>query len=235
MENLYTRQDELDLEPPYTATVIGCGGVGSWVALDLALAGVQKLYVVDHDHIETHNLNRTPFKQEQIGMDKTSAIVELVAERRIDTEVVPINKRVEETAGTFREDMADSVIIDCRDHASELPEDLQKQILMTAGYDGYEYTLHTNPDYGEIWGDEETEYETVPSFVAPPQFVSSIITTVTCSPDLRTEAENYRSGNMKDLIKNLFTDKEEKQGSELLYKDLEIPKNFESDLLVTQQ
>jgi len=202
--DIYQRQQELDLEPPHTVTVIGVGGVGSWVALDLALAGVQKLYLVDHDHIEGHNLNRTPFKESQIENDKTEALVELISERRMDAEVIPISQRIEDVAGTFREEMADSLVIDCRDHASPLPDDIMEQVVMTAGYDGYDFTLHTNPNYEDIWGDEQTEYETVPSFIAPPQFVSSIITTITCTPELRDGEEQYSTGDMRQLIEDLL-------------------------------
>jgi len=162
------------------------------------------LTVVDFDEIERHNLNRTPFKESQIEKQKTAAMVELISERRMDTEVIPINKRIEDTAGTFREDMAESVIIDCRDHASPLPDDMSDQVVMTAGYDGLEFTLHTNPNYENIWGDADTEYETVPSFIAPPQFVSSIITTIACVPELRNDEEQYTSGDMKELITDLL-------------------------------
>lgn len=203
-DDIYNRQQALDVEPPHTVTVIGVGGVGSWVALDLALAGVQKIYVVDFDHIERHNLNRTPFKQSQIDKDKTEAVIELVTERRMDAEVVPINKRIEETAGAFRNEIADNPVIDCRDHASELPDGISEQVVLTAGYDGLEFTLHTNPDYEAIWGDEDTEYETVPSFIAPPQFVASIITTITCSPDLRNEDEQIATQDMRQTIRELF-------------------------------
>jgi Dinucleotide-utilizing enzymes involved in molybdopterin and thiamine biosynthesis family 2 len=97
-DEIYQRQQELDLNPPKTITVIGVGGVGSWVALDLALAGVEKIYMVDHDHIETHNLNRTPFKESQVDQDKVTALTELVSERRIDAEPVPITDRIENLA-----------------------------------------------------------------------------------------------------------------------------------------
>lgn len=203
-DDIYNRQQALDVEPPHTVTVIGVGGVGSWVALDLALAGVQKLYVVDHDYIERHNLNRTPFKEGQIEKDKTQAVVELVSERRMDAEVVPIQQRIEETAGAFRDEMEENPVIDCRDHASELPDGISEQVVLTAGYDGLEYTLHTNPDYEAIWGDEDTEYETVPSFIAPPQFVASIITTITCSPELRNGEEQIATQDMRQTIQDLF-------------------------------
>jgi hypothetical protein len=53
---------------------------------------------------------------------------------------------------------------------------------MTAGYDGMQYTLHFDPDYDKLWGEGADEYQTVPSFVAPPQFIASIITSVMFKP-----------------------------------------------------
>lgn len=211
---LYQRQQELDLNPPHTVTVVGVGGVGSWVALDLALAGVQKIYLVDHDHIETHNLNRTPFKESQVEMDKTTAVTELITERRIDAEAVPISERIEDTANTFREEIVSNPVIDCRDSADSLGDDIDEQVVLTAGYDGFEFTLHTNPDYDQIWGDEDTEYETVPSFIAPPQFLASIVTSIVCSPELRNEEEKYTTQDMRELITGLFESDNPTQNTE---------------------
>ena len=66
------------------AIVAGLGGIGSWVALDLALIGVGSILIYDTDKIEPSNLNRTLFKESQIGMYKSEAVKELIAERRKD-------------------------------------------------------------------------------------------------------------------------------------------------------
>lgn len=66
------------------AIVTGLGGIRSWVALDLALIGVGSILVYDTDKIEASNLNRTLFKESQIGQYKTDAVKELIAERRKD-------------------------------------------------------------------------------------------------------------------------------------------------------
>ncbi|MBS1495096.1 MAG: ThiF family adenylyltransferase [Bacteroidetes bacterium] len=66
------------------AIVAGLGGIGSWVALDLALIGVGSIFIFDNDKVEASNLNRTLFKESQIGKHKTKAVKELISERRKD-------------------------------------------------------------------------------------------------------------------------------------------------------
>lgn len=203
-DDLYDRQHDLDLQIPNSVTIIGAGGVGSWTALNMALAGVQNLYIVDFDSIERHNLNRTPFKEEHIGMMKTTALVDLITERRIDAEVNPINQRIEEITDAFMDDLEDSVVIDCRDSADPLPGNLDGSVALTAGYDGMEYTIHTNPDFESLWGGGQDEYETVPSFIAPPQFIASIITAYVCSPDVEAGEEAMTTRSMAGTVNQII-------------------------------
>ena len=51
MTDIYNRQQSLNLQIPESVSVIGVGGVGSWVALNLALVGVKKLILYDPDII----------------------------------------------------------------------------------------------------------------------------------------------------------------------------------------
>ncbi|MBS1515346.1 MAG: ThiF family adenylyltransferase [Bacteroidetes bacterium] len=77
------------------AIVAGLGGIGSWVALDLALIGVGSILIYDIDKIEASNLNRTLFKESQIGEYKTDAVKELIAERRKDCLVLSFEEYFE--------------------------------------------------------------------------------------------------------------------------------------------
>jgi molybdopterin-synthase adenylyltransferase len=55
--------------------VVGLGGVGSWVAQGLALAGVKNLTIVDPDRVELSNLSRQClYANTDIGSTKVSAI-----------------------------------------------------------------------------------------------------------------------------------------------------------------
>ena len=54
--------------------VLGCGAVGSWTAVQLAHSGLENFTVIDGDHVEESNLNRSIFLHEDIGAPKVEAI-----------------------------------------------------------------------------------------------------------------------------------------------------------------
>jgi len=170
---IYDRQKELPLNIPPSVSVIGVGGVGSWVALDFALVGVKNIVLVDPDKIEASNLNRTPFKLSQVGKHKVQALMELVLERRDDVNIMPLPKAVEKLSREEKNIVKDTIVIDCRDTlepVAGLPE-----TPVTGGYDGLNITMMFSPKSEEIWGDEPVRYRTVPSYVVPPQFIASLV------------------------------------------------------------
>ncbi|AWM95262.1 hypothetical protein DJ564_26460 [Pseudomonas sp. 31-12] len=62
--------------------VIGCGGIGSLVAMQLAGAGIEELILVDPDTIEASNLNRQfLWERNDIGRSKVE-VLKVVLERR---------------------------------------------------------------------------------------------------------------------------------------------------------
>lgn len=62
--------------------VLGCGGLGSNVAMMLVRAGVRRLVLVDHDLVEASNLDRQLFFLDQVGRRKTEALADTL--RRIE-------------------------------------------------------------------------------------------------------------------------------------------------------
>ena len=67
--------------------VAGLGGLGSNIALSLARTGVAKLVLADFDVVEPSNLNRQQYFVRHIGMKKTDALKELIAEENPFVEV----------------------------------------------------------------------------------------------------------------------------------------------------
>ena len=68
--------------------VAGLGGLGSNIALSLARTGVAKLVLADFDVVEPSNLNRQQYFVRHIGMKKTDALKELIADVNPFVEVV---------------------------------------------------------------------------------------------------------------------------------------------------
>ena len=82
MDNAFTRQETLGIKIDQCIGVVGCGGVGSWVALELALAGVRELHLFDSDVVSTTNLNRIAAPQHMIGINKAVACLAAINELR---------------------------------------------------------------------------------------------------------------------------------------------------------
>ena len=73
---LYGRLEELSLELPKVAVVAGVGGVGYYVALQLILDGVERIYLFDEDKLEEHNRTRIPFSRDDVGKYKVDLMKE---------------------------------------------------------------------------------------------------------------------------------------------------------------
>lgn len=60
--------------------VCGLGGLGSNVAISLARAGMGTLLLIDFDRVDISNLHRQQYKVSQLGMCKTDAMKQTLAE-----------------------------------------------------------------------------------------------------------------------------------------------------------
>lgn len=157
-----------------SAIVVGVGGIGNWVAVDLALIGVGTLILFDNDLVEASNLNRTLFKLSYIGKPKVFAVKELISERRKDT-IVITNEELFTVEHLQKLDGVD-YIFDCSD-TSKIKDSIAqlktKPRYIKLGYDGFEGTISIDDFESGRWG-SDSSYSIVPSFFAPPQILSAL-------------------------------------------------------------
>lgn len=85
---MFERQKELLPSLPKAVAVVGCGGVGSWVAYLLALAGVKEIWLFDHDTVSENNLNRLPVPPDCLGMLKSEAMKKTIEALRPNCSVL---------------------------------------------------------------------------------------------------------------------------------------------------
>lgn len=79
-----------------TVAICGLGGLGSNIAIALARAGVGKLILIDFDRVDISNLHRQQYKANQIGLYKTDALAENLAEIAPYTEVETATSKITE-------------------------------------------------------------------------------------------------------------------------------------------
>ena len=71
-----------------SAAIIGCGGLGTNVAVHLAGAGIGKLLLVDFDTVELRNLNRQFFyTKNDIGKEKSRVLAKKLCDYAPETEI----------------------------------------------------------------------------------------------------------------------------------------------------
>ena len=84
-----------------SAVIIGCGGLGTNVAVHLAGAGIGRLLLVDFDNVEERNLNRQFFyTKEDIGRKKCNILAERLCAYAPETEI-------KSRCGKFNNSLAD--------------------------------------------------------------------------------------------------------------------------------
>ena len=123
--------------------VCGLGGLGSNIAIALARAGIGKLILIDFDKVDINNLHRQQYKVSQVGMYKTEALRENLAEINpyLETEIQTVCV-IEENAKELLKDC--DIICEAFDNAEckamltnlVLEEMLEKYIVAASGMAG---------------------------------------------------------------------------------------------------
>lgn len=125
--------------------VCGLGGLGSNVAISLARAGIGRLLLIDFDKVDISNLHRQQYKVSQLGMCKTRAMKETIAEIAPYCNVITHTVKLDEDNLSLIADC--DIVCECFDNAqckamlvNEVAERYpEKYIVSASGMSG----LHT--------------------------------------------------------------------------------------------
>ena len=98
VQNIFSRNTgilESDIMKEKCAFILGCGSVGSLVALELARAGVGRFVLVDNDILEYHNICRHQCGIDDVGEYKVDAVARKIKNINPEAEISTIVSTVE--------------------------------------------------------------------------------------------------------------------------------------------
>ncbi len=130
--------------------IVGVGGLGSFVALELAHLGARNLIIADNDRVSATNLNRQIlYTYNDVGKSKVSVAAERLRSIFPDMRVEAFNSRVDKTSAPYLVSRAD-LVIDCTDNfeTKKLLNRVcyaQKKVFITAGVGTWEGWVATFP------------------------------------------------------------------------------------------
>lgn len=109
---------ESDIMLKKGAVIIGCGSVGSLVALELARAGVGRFFLIDMDILGYHNICRHQCGIQDVGKFKTTAVKERILQINPTAQVITANKMIQEVDKSLLESFCDkdAVMVGCADN-----------------------------------------------------------------------------------------------------------------------
>ncbi len=127
----YSRQVDLwsdycDLSSPWelqknikesTVAIIGIGGIGSWMATSLVMAGIGNIKLVDYDRVERHNITRQLlYTTEDIGREKIKVMEMKLRSINPNVNIFPAHMEIDE--GTDLSHIVEScdLVINCADN-----------------------------------------------------------------------------------------------------------------------
>ena len=160
----YSRQAGMDADLPMNALrntthiIIGCGGIGFWLGMFLAMNGCEKFILIDGDKIDRSSLNRLPVPARWIGKRKTLALSTTIRVMRPNTVITRWDKDIcENTIQSLKE--TNTLIYnhyqvwDCTDNVKiqKLLTRAFAERYIKIGYEGFKIGVY---DSFDVWIDE---------------------------------------------------------------------------------
>ena len=162
----YSRQQDMDSDMrgeinTKTHMIIGCGGIGFWLGILLAMMGGKDFIFIDGDKLDRTNLNRIPVPQGWVGTSKAIALRKVVRTLRPYIRAVCISKHATtDLIEKLVQGVYPVTVWDCTDNARfqkelfELCKRLPRTKYIKIGYEGYDIGVYNNYN---IWIDSEYE------------------------------------------------------------------------------
>ncbi|KKL07823.1 hypothetical protein LCGC14_2582170 [marine sediment metagenome] len=168
----YDRQEPLNIVRDQSVAIIGCGGIGSWAAYYLTLAGVQTLHLFDGDNVSEHNLNRLPLPAGFIGQPKAGALATFLPQFNQEVRFRPhgpFDKNLHDLAYTRLNVTYCLVCTDTWKSRKMVYDACQEQCIpyLEVGAEGNEASLSPSPPEWVMPNEAEPGYQHVPVFVGP--------------------------------------------------------------------
>lgn len=172
---LYERQAPLGLigvESGVKVALVGCGGVGCWVALSLVLGGVSSIELFDEDTISIHNLNRFPLPPSSVGQMKSLALASWLSTLRPASEVEIVARGMFDPA-FHHEAIVRSGWLICATDSLKSRRMCYKEAQDTGvpylevGADGQRWTLSPAPPEFSTELEDAPGYQVIPVHVGP--------------------------------------------------------------------
>ena len=153
-----------------TALIVGCGSVGSFIALELARAGVGRFTLVDSDTLEIHNICRHQLGFRDLGRFKVDAVADAIQNINPSAKVERFRGILQDLPSEYISDFEDGIVIGTGDNressafANELAKVLNVPFVSTgcwqrahAGECFYWYPNANLPMYREAFADLITD------------------------------------------------------------------------------
>lgn len=159
--------------------IIGCGGIGSISAMQLAGAGISNIVVIDPDRIEESNFNRQIlWDRKDIGRYKVDVIREKICSRFKDVECTAISKSVQSLSLEELASDSHAIVLSADEPIGVAKKDLcalQKKhrfLLVSSGYSHQRATIEIiskqqDLDDYDTNGLRHVEWERSDGFIGP--------------------------------------------------------------------
>ena len=115
-----------------TISVIGLGTLGGFVSNAISnLEGLENLIIMDDDVVESKNLLNSVYRQIDLGLSKTEALMDIISVKSPDLTIIPINEKFIEGKTILPKS---DLVLDCRDFTYDRGVEIDVRLYMSSRY-----------------------------------------------------------------------------------------------------